>query len=185
MTSDVETRARQRLRQAREDRGWTTASLAARSGVSASTISRVETGGRRLALDLLVPLCRALGVGVDELLAADDLDDVVLRPVAERRGDCTVWPLTRRPGPDGVRVLKIAVPERPGPPDLRTHPGREWLHVLSGRLRLHLGAQTVDVEAGRTAEFSTTTPHALSGVGGTVELLVLFDVHGQRAHLDA
>ena len=82
---ELEDTARRRLRALRQARGWTLDDLAARAHVGASTISRMETGQRRLAVDQLVTLARALGVTLDDLLADDDGDDVVIRPTP--RGD--------------------------------------------------------------------------------------------------
>ena len=78
--TDVEATTRARLRALRVQRGWSLDDLARRADLSASTISRIETGKRTIGLDVLVPLARALVVPLDELVAADDDGDVVIRP---------------------------------------------------------------------------------------------------------
>lgn len=181
-TQSVEDRARQRLRQARLQQGWSLATLASRSGIGASTISRLETGGRRLALDQLAPLATALGIGLDELIAPDPDEDVVLRPLPRKVAGMTMWPLTRSRRAGQPAVLKLAVPARRRPAPV-AHPGQEWLYVLDGTLRLILGERELLLRPGQTAEFSTTTPHWLGGHGGTVELLVIFDDHATDVHL--
>jgi hypothetical protein len=55
--------------------------------------------------------------------------------------------------------------------------------VLSGRLRLVLGDEDLVLSPGEAAEFSTWTPHWMSGVGGPAEVLMLMGHHGERAHL--
>ena len=67
MTQDdhLEDSARRRLRSLRVARGWTIDELSRRSHLSAATISRLETGHRRLALDHLVTLARAHRAGTD------------------------------------------------------------------------------------------------------------------------
>lgn len=179
----LEDTARRRLRTLRQARGWTLDDLAARSHVSASTISRIETGQRRLALDQLVVLARALDATVDELLAEDDDADVVIRPIARGDGHA-VWMLSRRDDPSGRVVCKQRVPAGTGAEvEHKVHPGHDWFYVLDGTVRLVLGGREHIVRAGEAASFDTMTPHAMVGVGGPAEVLSLFDHHGERAHV--
>lgn len=57
-----------RLRTARHARGWTLDELAQRAQMSASTLSRLESGKRQASLELLLPLTRQLGIRIDDLL---------------------------------------------------------------------------------------------------------------------
>ena len=176
--------ARRRLRTLRQARGWTLDDLAARSHVGASTISRIETGQRRLALDQLVTLARALGVTVDDLLAEDDAADVVIRPTASGNGGA-VRRLSRRDDPSGRVVAKQRNPADTSTALERTvHPGHDWFYVLDGTARLVLGGREHIVAAGQAASFSTMTPHFVVGVGGPAEILSILDHHGERAHLE-
>src|SRR5699024_3305247 len=76
---DVDSTIRQRIRALRQSRGWSLESLASKAQLSVSTLSRIETGSRRIALDQLVPIARALGTTLDELVATAGRD-VVIRP---------------------------------------------------------------------------------------------------------
>jgi len=179
----LEETARRRLRTLRQARGWTLDDLAARCHLGASTISRIETGQRRLALDQLVTLARALGSTVDDLLADDDADDVVIRPTASGDGGA-VWVLSRRDDPSGRVVAKQRVPAgTAAQPERKVHPGHDWFYVLHGTVRLVLGGREHVVAAGEAASFSTMTPHCVVGVGGPAEILSILDHHGERAHL--
>ena len=176
--------ARRRLRTLRQARGWTLDDLAARAHIGASTISRIETGQRRLAGDQLVTLARALGVTVDDLLTEEDGDDVVIRPTPYADGGAA-WMLSRRDDPSGRVVAKIRLPSSSTvEAELRVHPGHDWFYVLKGKVRLVLGGREHVVAAGEAASFSTMTPHSLTGVGGPAEVLTILDHHGERAHLD-
>lgn len=184
MGEDVELEevARRRLRTLRQARGWTLDDLAARAHLGASTISRIETGQRRLAVDQLVVLARALDVTVDELLA-DDEQAVVIRPTPWGEGGA-VWMLSRHDDPSGRVVAKMRLPaSSEAEPERRVHAGHEWFYVLSGRVRLVLGGREHVVARGEAASFSTMTPHSMAGLGGPAEVLTLFDHHGERAHL--
>jgi len=176
--------ARRRLRSLRLARDWTLDELARRTNIGASTISRIETGHRRLAVDDLAELARALETTVDEILAEDRDDDVVIRPVRSTAGSGAVqWPLTRPNDPSGRTVAKMRIPASTKSPDPKIHPGRDWFYVLEGTARLVLGDREHLVEAGQAAEFDTMTPHRIAGYGGPVEILTIFDHHGELAHL--
>lgn len=173
-----------RLRALRRDRGITLADLAATTGVSESTLSRLESGQRRATLELLLPLARTYDVPLDDLVGAPRTGDprVHLKPV--RRFGMVFVPLSRRPG--GTQAFKMVIPARPEPlePTPQTHEGYEWLYVLSGRLRLVVGERDLTLPAGEAAEFDTALPHWLgSADGGVVELLILFGQQGMRAHV--
>ncbi|HET6628081.1 MAG TPA: helix-turn-helix transcriptional regulator [Nocardioidaceae bacterium] len=176
---------RQRIRGLRLARGWSLDALAARCYLSPSTLSRIETGHRRIALDQLVPIARALGTTLDELVESADDEDVVIRPQPDHARGVTTWLLSRERTLHGVTVAKMRLTdERPtGPDRLSVHPGREWFTVLSGTITLQLGDRTIKVEAGDAAEFSTMVPHALGAQDGPAEILTIFDHDGERAHL--
>jgi transcriptional regulator with XRE-family HTH domain len=185
MTQDLDAVIRARIRGLRLARGWSLDALAARCHLSASTLSRIETGHRRISVDQLVPIARALGVPLDQLVESADDDDVVIRPHRDRAHGVTVWLLSREPSPDGLTVAKLRITARRRPRELGVHPGRDWFTVLSGTARLHLGDRVMLVESGQAAQFSTMTPHAITAHGGPVEILTILDRDGQRAHLDA
>lgn len=175
-----------RLRVLRRHRGLTLADLSATTGISESTLSRLESGGRRPNLELLLPLARAHGVPLDELVGAPGTGDprVHLRPV--HRWGMTFVPLTRRAG--GVQAHKMIIPGQREPlrPDPQSHEGYEWLYVLNGRLRLILGDQDLVMMPGEVAEFDTHLPHWLGSADvAPVELLILFGLQGERAHVRA
>ncbi|MCC3331285.1 helix-turn-helix domain-containing protein [Nocardia abscessus] len=183
-TNDVLDAVGPRLRALRRDRGITLADLAVRTGVSESTLSRLESGQRRASLELLLPLARTYDVPLDELVGAPRTGDprVHLKPI--RRFGMIFIPLSRRPG--GTQAFKMIIPARPEPlePTPQTHEGFEWLYVLNGRLRLVLGERDLTLSAGEAAEFDTSLPHWLgSADGGVVELLILFGLQGMRAHV--
>jgi transcriptional regulator with XRE-family HTH domain len=180
----IEELARRRLRSIRLARGWTLDELARRSHIGASTISRIETGHRRLAIDNLAHLARALETTVDELLGDDGDDDVVIRPTRCKGSNGAVhWPLNRRHDQTGATVAKMRIPASKKRPEPQVHPGRDWFYVLEGTARLLLGEREHLVHAGQAAEFNTMTPHWIAGYGGPVEILTIFDRHGEHAHL--
>jgi transcriptional regulator with XRE-family HTH domain len=179
----IEIMARRRLRTLRTARGWSIDELARRAHIGSSTISRIETGHRRLALDHLVTLAGALDTTVDELLADDESGDIVIRPTRDTANGATYWLLTRPDDPSGRIVAKMRLPVTKRPPEPRVHPGRDWFYVLRGTVRLFLGDQEHLVTAGQAAEFDTMTPHWMLSHGAPAEMLTIFDRHGERAHL--
>jgi len=176
-----------RLRTLRQQRDATLAELSAATGISVSTLSRLESGSRRPTLELLLPLARAHGVTLDELVDAPPTGDprVHLRPVKHQ--GMTMVPLSRRAG--GIQAYKLVLPAGKGrgqQPDPQSHEGYEWLYVLDGRLRLVLGEHDVELAPGEAAEFDTRVPHWFASADERpVELLSLFGKQGERAHLRA
>lgn len=175
-----------RLRALRRQRETTLAGLSAATGISVSTLSRLESGARRPTLEQLLPLARAHGVTLDELVGSPPTGDprIHLRPVT--RHGMTLLPLTRRPG--GIQAYKLVLPanSRPTEPDPQIHEGYEWVYVLNGRLRLVLGEHDLVLSPGEAAEFDTRTPHWFGAAGAEpVEFLSLFGRQGERAHLRA
>ena len=175
-----------RLRALRRARDTTLADLSAATGISVSTLSRLESGARRPTLEQLLPLARAHGVTLDELVDAPPTGDprIHLKPIT--RHGMTMLPLTRRAG--GIQAYKIIIgaSRRPRPPDPQTHEGYEWLYVLNGRLRLILGEHDLELSPGEAAEFDTHVPHWFGAADAQpVEFLSLFGKQGERAHLRA
>lgn len=184
--ANVDGLIRLRIKGLRQARGWSLDALAARCFLSPSTLSRIETGHRRIALDQLVPIARALGTTLDQLLESADNDDVVIRPQHNQTRGTTTWLLTRDDAPHGLTIAKMRFEEAVGPASpLGVHPGRDWFTVLTGTARLRLGERTILVEPGQAAAFSTMTPHAVDGHGGPVEILIVLDHDGERNHLHA
>lgn len=184
-TDEAIAAAASRLRQLRRDRGLTLAQAAEAGGMSSSTLSRLESGGRRATLELLLPLARVYGTTLDDLVRAPGVPDPRVRSRPIRRDGMTMLPLTRHAS--GLQAYKIVIPRGArSVPQPRVHEGYEWLYVLSGRLRLVLGEAETVLEPGEAAEFDTRVPHWFGTVdGGVVELLSLFGAQGERAHVRA
>ena len=174
-----------RLKALRLRRDVTLTALAAATGISVSTLSRLESGQRRPNLELLLPLAQAHQVPLDELVGAPATGDprVHLRPITAY--GMTIIPLTRKPG--GIQAYKHIVPAGPvEEPNPQVHEGYEWLYVLNGKLRMVLGARDLVLGAGEAVEFDTRVPHWFGRADGqAVEFLSLFGSQGERMHIRA
>ncbi len=173
-----------RLRSIRSRRGATLTEVAAATGISKSTLSRLESGQRRPSLELLLPLAQTYRVPLDELVGAPEIGDPRVRftPVA-RRGRVVI-PLTRQPG--GLQAWKVVIPPEPGEPEMRMHEGYEWLFVLAGTLRLLLADHDLTLGVGEVAEFDTRHPHWFGPADDRpVELLSLLGKQGERINVRA
>lgn len=180
---DTESIVRQRIRGLRLARGWTLDALAQRCNISASTLSRIETGRQSLSLEQLVSAAKALGTTLDQLVEPEGNEDVVIRPEPETMEGTTFWLLSRERDRRGVTIAKMRITEDRPLDEPQVHPGYEWFTVLSGVVRLQLGSRTIYVYPGEAVEFSTMTPHLLQAHQGPAELLMIFDLDGEQAHL--
>jgi len=180
---DLDGLVRKRLRALRVAHGWSLDGLAARAQLSPSTLSRIENGHRRLALDQLVTLARALDTSLDQLVETST-EDVISNPVHEvdQQARRTMrWTLRADPDITVVRQ-RMVDPPPDNPSRLRAHPGREWLVVLSGAAILLLGHRRLRVEANQAAEFPTMLPHGIGTAGGPTEIVGIFDRDARRGH---
>jgi transcriptional regulator with XRE-family HTH domain len=177
----------QRLRSLRQQRQLSLAALSEVTGISVSTLSRLEAGGRKPTLELLLALARAYQVPLDDLVGVPPVGDPRVRMQPIRRNGRTLIPLTQRPG--GPRAYKmITQPASPGDStaEQKAHEGYEWMYVLSGQLRLRLGEHDFVMTAGEVAEFDTRVPHWFGSAGPEpAEVLTLFGPQGERMHVRA
>lgn len=173
-----------RLKRVRTQRNLTLTALAAATGISKSTLSRLESGQRKPSLELLLPIAQAHHIPIDELVGAPEVGDPRIRLKPKVRNGRVVVPLTDRQG--GPLAWKVIIPPEEGKPELRVHEGYEWLYVLSGELRLILGEHDVVLAPGEVAEFNTRVPHWFGPVGDhPVEILSLLGHQGERMHVRA
>jgi transcriptional regulator with XRE-family HTH domain len=183
MTQDdpeLDSLVRKRIRALRVAQGWSLEQLARRAHVSQSTLSRIENGQRRLALDQLVTLARALDTSLDQLVETA-ADDVISNPTIDAAHGLRRWPIKAEPGMTVVRQ-RMTDPPPDNPSRMRAHPGREWLVVLSGTATLLLGNRRLRVETNQAAEFPTMLPHAIGADAGPCEILGIFDRDARRGH---
>lgn len=182
---NVDARVRRRLRELRTERRLTLQQVAERANIDLSTLSRLEAGKRRLALDHIPALASALGVSTDELLASQGPQDPRVRGPVRKYEGMTMWPLTNRGPAAGLHAYKIHISarRRKPPENLPVHEGHDWLYVLDGRLRLLLGDEDFVIEPGEAVEFTTWTPHWFGAVDGAVELIMIVGPQGEQLHL--
>ena len=171
-----------RLRRLRGQRDLTLTAVAATTGISKSTLSRLENGERRPSLELLLPLAQVYRVPLDDLVGAPEVGDPRIRLKPKRVNGRTVIPLTRHAG--GMQAWKIVIPISKKVPELRSHDGYEWLYVIAGKMRLVLGEHDLVLGPGEVAEFETKEPHWFGSTGDEpAEVLSLFGRHGERMHV--
>ncbi|MBP0461742.1 helix-turn-helix transcriptional regulator [Streptomyces montanisoli] len=177
---ELDSLVRARIRALRVAQGWSLEELAGRANLSQSSLSRIENGRRRLALDQLVTLARALDTSLDQLVE-NPTDDVVMSPMIDGAHGQMRWAVKGDPGISVVR-RRMTEPPPDSPARMRAHPGREWLVVLSGTAVLMLGHRRIRVETNQAAEFPTMMPHAIGADGGPCEIMGIFDRDARRGH---
>jgi transcriptional regulator with XRE-family HTH domain len=177
--SELDDLVRKRIRALRVAQGWSLEELAARARLSQSSLSRIENGQRRLALDSLVTIARALDTSLDQLVEIAAVD-VISSPMIDAAQGQLRWSVKADPGVTVIRQRLVDPPDSPS--RMRAHPGREWLVVLSGTAGLLLGNRRLRIETNQSAEFPTMLPHAIGADGGPCEILLIFDRDARRGH---
>lgn len=168
-----------RLKKVRQQRRMTLTEVADGTGISKSTLSRLETGQRRPTLELLLTLSQAYRVPLDDLVGAPDVGDPRIRLKPGQVKGRTVIPLSKQP--DSMQAWKIVIPTSKIDPEPRAHDGHEWIYVLSGQVRLVLGEEDWVLQPGEIAEFDTHIPHWFGSTGqAPAELLSIFGRPGEH-----
>lgn len=169
-----------RLRRLRRQRRMTLTGVAHTTGISKSTLSRLETGQWRPTLELLLALSQTYRVPLEDLVAAPEVGDPRTRLKPGHVKDRTVIPLTQQP--DGTQAWKIVIPTSKVTPEPRAHDGFEWIYVLSGQVRLVVGDRDwVLLGPGEVATFDTRVPHWFGSTGEQpAKILSIFGRPGER-----
>ena len=129
------------LRLVRQERHLSQGDLARLAGVSPSAISQAEAGHRGLALDTLLKLSEALGVGLDHLLAIRTRPEYVL--ARRERGGAARSHVSLLEDPSaGLRahLVRLRGGEEGKPPIV--HKGVELVLVAAGLVQVDVGSAT-------------------------------------------
>ncbi|MCQ9368100.1 XRE family transcriptional regulator [Brevibacterium sp. 91QC2O2] len=177
-----------RLKAARTAKNLTLAEVGHSTHISASTLSRLESGERKATLELLLPLSRLYHVPLDDLVGGPPLTEARVNPRRANLPGETVTALAHADTPLRIyrHILRPAESRRVGArADLRMHTGHEWLYVVAGSLWLRLGPRTYTLTAGQAVQFDGRTAHALGNerTDDTAEYLSLYSRAGERTHV--
>jgi len=177
-----------RLRRARIRMGLSIRSVADDAGLSKTSIVRLEAGAAVRASTVL-RVCEAMGLHVNRLADLSDdagrpfalhrAEDDRWVDMADAGGGHLLGldrPLSQeeraRAVAEGARVplclvrsrlaggrVLPSVLELYGPSTLRSHQGEEFVYVLSGRLRIEIGDQAIELAEGESVTFWSAEPH--------------------------
>jgi transcriptional regulator with XRE-family HTH domain len=177
------------IRTVREQRGLSLRELARRVDVSPSFISQIELGKANPSVGTLYSIVSVLGTTLDDLIGEPDRDagpelvdagltdgapgdwprvDVPVQP-AEGRSRVemsgVVWErLTHDHDPyvDFLHVEYAPGSSSCAADQLMRHGGREYGHLVRGRLDVQVGFETYSLGPGDSIHFDSSTPHRLS-----------------------
>jgi transcriptional regulator with XRE-family HTH domain len=176
------------IRAVRERRGLSLRELARRVNVSPSFVSQIELGKANPSVGTLYSLVSVLGTTLDDLIGEQPGDGPELVDASLAEGEAGSWsrvdvPVQPAAGRKRVEMSGVVwerlthdhdpyvdflhVEYAPGssscaPDQMMRHGGREYGHVLHGRLDVQVGFETYSLERGDSIHFDSTTPHRLS-----------------------
>lgn len=172
-----------RVRALRKSRNWTLEALSHNSGVSFSTISKLENNQVAATFDTMVKVAAALGLTFDELLKPPERPQVVGRRSITRAG-CGLKFSTpnydydvHAPELKQKRIIPLVmeVKNRTVTPaeEWSSHEGEEFIYVLDGSIELHTEFyEPVLLDRGDSAYIDSAMAHAFVNVGeGKAEML--------------
>ena len=157
-----------RLRSLRTQRGWTLGDLAQRANLSEAYLSRIESGDRQPSLAVLFDLARTYHISMASLFEEESLNSSVV----VRSSDTTVYQgngllyrlLSTQANSANLHPIHVTIPANRQDEHLYHHEGEEWIYVLSGQLRLILGAEEFTLKPGDAAHFDARILHHLNAL---------------------
>ena len=174
------------IRQLRAAAGLTLKQLAAKSGVSIATISKIENGKISGGFETIYKIARGLGVLVTEIIADRSNDDpaVVVHEGNGRDVHKTelydYYPQAFHT--DGLLNTYQMVIHTRHVPDVRDwsiHDGEEVIVVLSGSIDLHVeGLEPHRLDAGDSACFESGARHAFVAIGDSSARILSVSTRG-------
>ena len=172
------------LRALRAEQRWTLGDVSERTGLSISTLSKIENGKMALNYDKMMRICTGLNIDIGVLFAAPSPQAIAAeeapatggRRSITRRGEGGVIEtrnqLQRYPAADLLRkqlvpiLTEIKARSRAEFGDLLRHPGEEYVLVLEGTLELHSELYApVLLEVGDSIYFDSNTAHGYVAAG--------------------
>jgi transcriptional regulator with XRE-family HTH domain len=174
-----------RLRERREQAGFSLRDLGSRIGVSASLISQIERDKVNPSVSTLWALVRELGFTMGELFAVEEEVPRAGAPAGARGtgGRAAVNPegravinlasgvtwerltATSDPTVEFLRVVYDVGSESCPQDSLVHHGGKEYGYVISGRLGVRVGFDEYDLGPGHSISFDASSPHRLWAIG--------------------
>ena len=164
------------LQRLRKRRDWTLAEAAERTGVPASTLSKIENHQSSPRYDVLVRLAEGLDVSVIEFVKGESFSAIASGARAiTRAGDGVPFetPVGTYQYHGGDLTMKsmhpsvIRVPgARSTPEAMSSHGGEEFLYVLHGSVKFFMTPyRPVVLAQGDSVYFDSLMPHAVAAEG--------------------
>jgi transcriptional regulator with XRE-family HTH domain len=163
--------------------GLTMRTLASRSGVSASMISDVERGMKSPTISTLAALAEALELPLSTLVESPAPTRMRVVKASERQWLVEASTGSKRdrfaPTVAGseIEFLRYVVPPHTSAGPFPPHaPGTiEHLYLVSGKIRVTLGKDVADLEAGDSCSCFADEPHGFDNRSGKVpaELIIV------------
>ncbi len=177
----------EKIRMFREKHAITTDELAARAGIDAKLIEKIEKGELVPYLSPLIKLSRALGVRLGTFLD----DQASEGPVVSKAGDMaeskrvrgidndtdadrTFYSLAVNKASRHMEPLIVELTYSEGEKTpLSSHEGEEFVYVLEGKIEVIYGKETHLLEAGESIYYDSVVEHDVRAAGVNAKILAV------------
>lgn len=158
------------IRELREGQGLSLRDLAAKCSVSASLLSQVERGVTTPSIQTLRAIAEALDASIFDLLSPAGTQTQVVQANRRRRVVLEEEHLRYELlSPNGARRLQVWMgrldPGMSSGEEPSTHDTEEFIHVLSGRMRLEFASEVFELGPGDSVQYDGSMPHQILSVG--------------------
>jgi len=171
--ADLARRVADNLRSKRKARGLSLDELARSSGVSRAALSQIETCKTNPTVGVLWKIATGLGIPFSELLDATPQPFAVLRRhesqvLRSPDGKFESRPLVPAGATPLVELYELRLSPRSVHSAEPHAPGtREIIVVLTGQIRMRVGDELIDLQAGDSLAFEADKSHAYENPGPT------------------
>jgi len=160
-----------RIRHLRLERGLTQELVARAADLSTGYLSKIESSGNPPPVPTLVKIAKALGVGIGDLFADQEVDTKMVivraseREALEHKGS---WfePLAFQFANRHMEPFLMRIPTEAGPVEERDRPGEGFMFILKGRVRVQMEGIEDEMSEGDSAYYTLGLPSTLESLDG-------------------
>ncbi len=163
------------LRRTRRENDWTLATVAEKTGIAVSTLSKIENNQTSPNFDVLTRLCEGIGLDPSELAGGAGFATFAHGSrTVNREGDGVRYEaaqghycvLSGELAQKALLPILLRLPKETREPVIEGHAGEEFVYVVSGPVKVFMEPYSATVlQTGESVHFDGRVPHGYAAAG--------------------
>jgi len=174
-----------RLKELRQERGWSLEALERSSGVSRSMLSQIERAKANPTLAVTFRIARAFGMSIGELVETPGATSAINVIRADDHAyhfrsdkNCVIRTLSPLNLEKDVEFYEVQLNEGGALRSAAHYEGtREFLTVQKGRIRVESGSDSEELNPSDSVSYRADVPHAILNIGRGAAVVFLVDIY--------